>query len=376
MRILFWTGAFWPFIGGTKVLATQHLSALEKQGFEFLVVTSLDSPNLSLVDEYKGIPIRRFPFWQCRKDPEQLLKIQQQISALKREFAPDLIHLNTISRNHFFYHLTASVHPTPLLVSLHGLTVPQAHGLMRQSLRQADWVVGCSKYILTDGWRKAPEIISRSSVLYNGLEAPKLEPSPLILDPPRLLCLGRLVPEKGFDLALKALAALRPRFPQVQLVIAGDGPARLDLERQAKTLGIRKSVTFEGWVHPDRVPELVNSSSLVIMPTRCEEGFGLVALQAALMARPIVATRVGGIPEVILHQQTGLLVDKEDSEALSHAVAHLLDHSEIANEMGQTARKWALKKFGLDRYVSEYTALYRSLIVKEKETQNHQVVAT
>ena len=134
MRILFWTGSFWPNIGGTKVLASKHLPALQTKGFEFLVVTSLDAQNLSLVDDYKGIPIHRFPFWDCMEEPEKLFEIRQEISDLKRSFAPDLIHLNSVNPSHLYYHLTASVHPVPVLVTLHGLMNPPTHELMRKTL--------------------------------------------------------------------------------------------------------------------------------------------------------------------------------------------------------------------------------------------------
>ena len=96
------------------------------------------------------------------------------------------------------------------------------------------------------------------------------------------------------------------------------------------------------------------------MPSQ-NEGLPLVALEAALMARPVVATHVGGLPEVVVHQETGLLVENGDTGGLTEAVAHLLDHPETAIQMGQVARRRAQEFFSFERCVDAYDALYRKL---------------
>src|SRR5206468_1041812 len=109
-------------------------------------------------------------------------------------------------------------------------------------------------------------------------------------------CLGRLIPAKGFDLAITAFSLLVERFPNARLVIAGDGPARSTLEAQVASLKIRNTVEFTGWIAPDQVPDLINTATMVLMPSR-REGLPLVGIEAALMRRPLIATRVGGLPE-------------------------------------------------------------------------------
>jgi glycogen(starch) synthase len=173
---------------------------------------------------------------------------------------------------------------------------------------------------------------------------------------------GLLIHAKGFDVAVSAFASLARRFPRLRLVIAGDGPARRDLETQAVELGVSRLIDFVGWVSPERIPALMDRATLVVMPSRWEEAFGLVALEAALMARPVVATRVGGLPEVVAHGQTGLLVEKEDPPAMADAIACLLDDPESAANMGKAARLRAQDMFSLKRHVDAYDALYRQLI--------------
>src|SRR4029077_4031681 len=163
-------------------------------------------------------------------------------------------------------------------------------------------------------------------------------------DPPRLLCLGRLVAEKGFDSAMTAFALVRNRLPSARLVIAGDGPERSKLQQQTIELGLADSVEFVGSVPPETAAHLIDEATLVVMPSRLE-GFGLVALEAALMARPVVAARVGGLPEVVLHEQTGLLVEHEDHEDLAEAITLLLDHPRTATMFGEAAQRRAKEVF-------------------------------
>jgi glycogen(starch) synthase len=206
-----------------------------------------------------------------------------------------------------------------------------------------------------------PEIRSCSSVIHNGLAEPLLPPTPLSFAPPRLLCLGRLVDNKGFDLALAALSLLIVRFPEIRLTIAGDGPAREQLERLGLKSGVSHAVEFTGWVDPERVPALMNSASVVVVTSRLQEAFSLVALQAALMARPVVATRIGGLTEVVAHQRTGLLVQPESAEALAAAIELLLENPAAAQQMGHAGRSRALENFSWDRYTNAYDTLYRKI---------------
>lgn len=367
MRVLFWVPRFWPYIGGVETLSTRLLPVLRERGCDFIVVTSQDHPDVPHEERYKGIPIYRFPFRAALANGnlEQLLKIRRQVATLKRNFAPELIHLQMTPINpaDLFHLQTSDAHPAPLLATLHVAVKNHTigrHTLLEQTLRSADWVTANSAAVLAEARQLVPEITPYSSLIYNSLDVPALPSEPPPRDAPRLLCVGRLSKEKGFDLALTAFASLRERFHRLRLVIAGAGPARPELEQQAAELDLTDSVEFVGSVCSDEVPALMNAATIVVMPSR-EEGFGLVALEAALMARPVVATRVGGLPEVVVHQQTGLLVEPDDSATLAEAIALLLAHPETAAQMGEAARHRAQELFSWDRCVDAYAALYRTL---------------
>ena len=201
--------------------------------------------------------------------------------------------------------------------------------------------------------------------LYNALPLP-IGPAPASprFDPPRLLCLGRTVREKGFDVAVAALPLIRHAFPDARLTIAGDGPDRRDLIAQAAELGLSDAIDFAGFVPPDEVADLIERSSLLLVPSRWHEPFGLVALEAAHMARPVVATRRGGLPEVVRDGETGLIVEPESPAALAGAVIGLIEAPESACAMGAAGRRLAETAFPFDRFVDEHVALYSRLAAR------------
>jgi glycogen(starch) synthase len=366
MRILFWSETFWPRVGGVENLAARLLPALQARGYEFVVVTW---ENTKVPDQirYQGIPVYRFPFFSGGHQGSlgPLLENRGRVARLKKEFAPDLIHVNSYGGSVLFHVNTAGLYPSPALVTLHQPLPDEPIGrqsLLGDLLRGAAWVTACSASVLAHAQKLLPEIAPRSCVIHNAVEIPAEDPPRLSFDSPRILCLGRLVPEKGFDLALAAFGVIRARVPHVRLVLAGDGGEREQLKRQAAELGLGRSVEFLGAVPPDRAADLIAKATLVVVPSRLE-GFGLVALEAAAMARPVIATRVGGLPEVIVHGETGLLTEAENSEALAGAIAVLLEQPAKARDMGLAARRRAQEYFGWERHVDAYDALYRKLIV-------------
>jgi glycogen(starch) synthase len=368
-RVLFWCDAFWPLIGGVEVLAARVVVALAERGHDFHVVADRQA-NLDARSEFHGIPVHREPFLEvlANRRMDEWIAVRERIAALKRAFAADVVWVYHVNLDVMFHLMTASTHPAPTLCTVHGMftegtVAPDtAYGRV---LRAADWVTACSAHALGETRRQVPEIGSRSSVIRNGLAMPTLPPTPLSAEPPRLLCVGRIgtIDEKGFDVAMRAMPAVLTRFPSARLAIAGDGPARPALERLASELGVAHHVDFLGWIHPDRVLAAMNESTMILMPSRVPEGFGLVALQAAQMGRPVVASGVGGVAEVVVHGETGLLVDPGDETVLADAIVSLLADPERAVRLGHAGRERAASELGWERHVDAYDALLRRIAV-------------
>ncbi len=377
MRILYWTPFFLPSIGGIEILSAKVLPILHERGYDFTLVTSHGKHEVPDKTDYKGVPVYRFHIRTAlsKRNLGQIAIIRSQIAKLKQSFKPDLVHVNFSDPNIFFHMSTLTSHAAPTLITLHTPILDYRGGpdsSLGKALRKADWVAAVSSELLSDYCQLFPEIKDRSSVIYNGMDMPHLKPQPLQFESPRLLCLGRLVYEKGFDLTITAFASLLERFPQARLVIAGDGPMLSELKNQASTLGVAESVDFPGMIDHDNIPDLINQSTVVIMSSRSEP-FGIVALEAAQMARPVVAARVGGLPEIVIHKKTGILVEKGSSASLANAIKSILEHPDFSTQMGEAARIRARNMFSLDQYADTYDDLYKKLnrINEKKKVVQH-----
>jgi glycogen(starch) synthase len=365
MRILFWSDGFWPLIGGVEVLGIRVLRALRERGHHCMVLTQHVS-GCAPCEDYCGILVHRVPYMQALRssDPQQIMRRREEIVQIRQSFGADVLWLyNCGPLLAFFYLNTLGIAATPVLFTLHGvlpydaLTPQTAVGKV---LRRVDWVTTCSDALLSWLLQRAPELGPRASVIHNALEQPAMLPS-LPFDPPVLACIGRLDPSKGFDVALSAFARLLSRAPRPRLLLVGDGDARASLAQQASALGIAAHVEFTGWVEPSRIPHLLAKVSVVIVPTRAFESFSLVALQAAQLGRPVVATRTGGLPEVVLDGETGLLVEPDDPGALAQAIATLLDEPALATRLGEVARLRTQTAFTWERHVIAYEQLLTRL---------------
>ena len=366
MKVLYWTQRFWPHIGGVEVHASRFLPEMARRGHEFRVISSpggRDIPPLEVVD---GIPVHRFRFEDAlrQKDPGLMARVRREVGALKQSFQPDLVHLHLTDPSVIFHLMTRNTSPCPTLLSLRVCLegdLRRPYSLMGRTLTAADWITGNSASVLAALHHQLPGTAARSSVILNALDTPATAPTPLPWDPPVVLLLGRLVPEKGFDVALQALPAIVRHHPRLQVIVAGDGPARPELQAISRELGLGDRVRFLGWVDPRAVPGLINAATLLVVPSRWKEAFGLVALQAAQQARPVVGSRVGGLPEVVLHEETGLLVEREDPEALARAVLRLLADPIRAIRLGEEGRSRAIKHFSWEAHLDNFSKVYRQL---------------
>lgn len=166
---------------------------------------------------------------------------------------------------------------------------------------------------------------------------------------------GRMTPQKGHDLLLRALHLLAPRFPRLRCLIIGDGPLEPWLKRQAQELGLTPHCIFMG-ARSD-VADLLSVLEIAVLPSR-SEGLPFALLEAMALGKPVVATRVGGNAEAVEEGQTGLLTPPEDSDAIADALAFLLEHPDDAARMGELGRQRVREQFSLKRMVTELERVY------------------
>jgi glycosyltransferase involved in cell wall biosynthesis len=169
--------------------------------------------------------------------------------------------------------------------------------------------------------------------------------------------LGAFAPEKGQEVALGALRRLGERLPQARLLLAGEGPRRREAEMAVEREGIGGRVRFCGRV--DNLAEFFPALDLFIMPSK-SEGLGSAALLAMSYGLPVVASWVGGLPEIVLDNCTGWLVEPGSEEALAKAIAAAAGDRAELQEIGRNARERA-RQFSLDIMVDRTEALYGRL---------------
>jgi glycogen synthase len=366
LKILYWTQLFRPYVGGVEVYANKYLPAMKKLGYEFCIVTSHGSLDLPDSDEFDSIPVHRFKFQSSleNKNVDEIFCNIKRLKNLKDEFKPDLVHINFTDPSIFFHFKTISSSSERTLVSFH-LSVEnnssEKNSLLRQTLENSDWITAPSKAIINELIEVNPKVEDYCSVIYLGLDEPEIRPAPISFSPAVLLCFGRVVNEKGFDLAIEAAAIISKKFPAIKLIVAGDGPAKEDLIQLAKKLGVQENVDFLGWVNPDEIPSIINRASIVIVPSRWKEAFGLAALQAMQLGRPVIAANTGGLPEIIDNNSNGILVEKENAEAIADAVSFLIENKEHAEYLGLKGKETAHTKFAWDRNIEAYNKLYKYL---------------
>jgi len=172
---------------------------------------------------------------------------------------------------------------------------------------------------------------------------------------PRLVCVGRLIPIKGHLVLLRALAQARARVPEISLDVAGRGPLAPALQAYARELGVEDAVRFLGFVSP--VAGAFEDAAIAVVPS-LGEGFGMVALEAMERARPVIASAVGGLPEIIDDGRTGLVVPSADAETLADAIVELASDLGRARAMGAAGRERALAEFTPERCVERTEELY------------------
>lgn len=175
---------------------------------------------------------------------------------------------------------------------------------------------------------------------------------------------GRVAREKGQLLMVQLMPELLKHRPSIVLLIVGDGPDLGDCQRLVAKLGLGAAVRFAG--HRRDIPEVMAATDVVVVPSLCEEAFGLVAVEASAAGRPAVAFRSGGLSEVIIHNRTGLIVTKGDSAGLRNALEHVLSRPELARRLGESGRRHAAARFTIEPHVQRLMAFHEAVLSQRK----------
>jgi len=267
---------------------------------------------------------------------------------------------------------------TPVVLwTVHGLGAHAGHPAWKRALLRSvesvlDWFtdhyVAVSEDLREQGVRAGIYRADKVTVIPNGLQtdhlprtfdsAAKRNALGIPEDSPVIGTITRLEPQKANEVFVRAVARVIRRVPNLVTLIAGDGPQRAELEDLVARLGLTESVRFLGW--RDDAVELLGALDIFCMSSRWE-GCPMVLLEAMAMGRPVVATDIGGVREIVVNAETGLLVKPEDPEALAEAVLRLLEADAERATMGAAGKRRVEQHFGSDGMLAAYARLYRDL---------------
>ena len=180
---------------------------------------------------------------------------------------------------------------------------------------------------------------------------------------PLLVFAGRLVEEKGVDDLIRAVAIVADALPDVTAIILGEGPDRPRMEALSVELGVGDRISFQGWIQPDAVPDYLSAADVFVGPSKRAksggvEGQGLTFIEAMLAGTPVIATRSGGIPDAVRHEDTGLLVSENAPEEIAAAIGRLVRDPELAQRLAAQGRKMVMSEFSRETTAHAFSALF------------------
>jgi glycosyltransferase involved in cell wall biosynthesis len=356
-------------IGGSERHLLALLPALRERGIDARFL-GLDDTRLAPEPFYAALEERRVPFERvpCARDVDPALA--RRVRRALRGERPDLVHTHLIHAD--LYGALGVTGTRATLVSTKHNDDPFRSGRMRyleRLLTRRAALVLCITEALARFNREVVGLpAEKLRVVRYGLDEPPAPWGPpdgpaLPDDAPVLLAVGRLVRQKGIDLAIQALAAIRERHSDARLVVLGEGPLRGELSSLARALHVDEAVSL-----PGRVGDSAwwyRRASLVVHPARWE-GFGLALLEAMLCARAVVAASVSAIPEIVVDGETGVLVPPDDADALADAVVGLLDDPDRAAALGEAGLRRAKAEFSVARMADRTIEAYEEALASAR----------
>jgi teichuronic acid biosynthesis glycosyltransferase TuaC len=237
-------------------------------------------------------------------------------------------------------------------------------------LRHADRITTVSKetkkYVLRLGADK-----TKTSVIYNGVDTDLFRPANKNQSRKKLglpnnrkivLSVRRLVYKNGLDTLIESVPKVAQKHPDVLFVVAGKGPSRKLVEDRIKELGISQNIKLAGFVPDEQLPLYYDAADIFMLPSASGEGLPLVLLEAMACGVPVIATKVGGTPEIVNHMKNGVLVPPIDTEAMAEATSKLLSEEKLRTTIGEEARRNVENRFTWTENVRQLQEVYNEFI--------------
>lgn len=362
-------------IGGPALHVSLLSAGLNQKGYEHLLVAGSESEregNLADLATKEGVKIRPLPALGREISPPRDIFCLLQLRRILRDYQPDIVHTHTAKAG-FIGRMAGLLERVPVLAhTFHGHVLTGYFSLFQEALfrRLEAWLAARTQLLITVSEAVADDLArlgvasrSRFTIVPLGLALrpflgvrphPELKKQLGLRDGSVLVgAVGRLVPVKNLRLLIQAVGLLAPQYPLLNLALIGDGGEREALIASARTLGIEKKVHFLGWRRD--LPWIYGGLDVVAL-TSVNEGTPVSLIEAIASGRPVVATGVGGVPEVLEHGKLGILVPSGDAKALAQGLNHAWQNKQGPVEAD---RSRVVEKFAPERLVRDMDSHYR-----------------
>lgn len=377
-------------VGGSGAVAAELAKCLARRGHEVHVISS--EPPFRLGDFHPAVRFHtvQVPGYPLFREPQYLLALANTLVRVSREHNLDIIHAHYAIPHAAAAYLakqilSSAIGPSPIptvITTLHGTDItllgsdPSYSEAVAFCIDQSDGVTSVSESLKADTYQALP-VRARIRVIPNFLDCEFYgrKPDPGLRERfcPRDRC-QRLVshvsnfrPVKRIEAVVEVFRRIREKIP-ARLLLVGEGPESPRAARLIRQLGLAEEVDTIG--EQQQVTPLLSIADLFLLPS-AQESFGLAALEAMACGVPVVASRVGGLPEVVENGVTGFLHPPEDLDAMAASSLALLSDPVSHRQMANEARRLAIERFSSDRIVPQYEAYYEEIL--SRSTQGRSV---
>lgn len=351
--------------GGAERMVVNLMRHLDERRFEVAAV-SLAGPQGSVLEE--RLAERESPVWYLGKQRGFDLRMPQRIRNVIREFRPHLVHSHLCL--HYVFPSLIGYQSLPHVATIH-LPANAQYGRLLQWLAQAAFrrgvtPIGVSRDVAE--WVKRVHAVKECLVIPNGIPIGDYQHTSTSREVWRkgqgfnktdvlFVCVARLEKQKNHAMLLKAFASGLGAVSHARLLLAGDGACRTDLELQARELGLGRQIHFLG--ERSDISELLGAADVFVLASQTE-GNPLSMMEAMAARLPIVATAVGGVPELVEDHRSGLLVRPGDTDGMADAMLRLLQDAQMRRTMAAFAAQRATRDFSAAGMAQGYADLYES----------------
>ncbi len=363
MRILFWNQEFLPSLGGVEIYTRNLAAALIQCGHQVRVIAGRHRPEQAEHEFIDGIEVFRFPFQRALSQHDLALigQIRSSVLACKNDFGADLTHINLTDASPFFHLRTRNPGDRHILVVHYPLDrLIDGSKLVRQLSTAAIANVAISDFMIRHLCEILDKPPSEFSFIPNGADE-KIFDAPASAgerDRSTFLFAGRIAQDKGVFVLLDAVTKLVRNGRQIRIKMAGAGPAEEDLKRAINERKLAENVSLMGKLSQRQLAEFFGTGAALILPSLFQEPAPLIVIEAALSGLPVIASNLGGIPEIVEDGISGLLCKPGDADDLANKMELMMDDPALAGKLGNEIRTRAISNYRIETMIDRYLKLY------------------